>query len=159
MQVCDFCFSVASPLAAPLSLGPASRCFLLLSASLAGIQLNLSYNSVRIQPGPCLAVSQPWKPFMGCFALAVLQPQPGAPLCPQVVPASFNLPVFYSLNLFPWDLPSSCMLELNWGNSEDGDLASHLPPSLPDSEPLLPLHLWDSPSVRFWEDKEILDFP
>lgn len=38
----------------------------------------------------------------------------------------------------PWDLPFSCRLELNWGNSEGGDLASHLPPSWTLSPSCLP---------------------
>lgn len=134
---------MASGLAVALSFGPscASRCFLLFPGFLAGIQLNLSYNSIRIQPVPCLAVSRPWQPFVGCFATALLQPQPAAPLCPQVVPAPFTseCPCTSSHGLLlPWDLPSSCRLELSSGSKLRPCIFS---PSLLDSEPLLPASL------------------
>lgn len=134
---------MASGLAVALSFGPscASRCFLLFPGFLAGIQLNLSYNSIRIQPVPCLAVSRPWQPFVGCFATALLQPQPGAPLCPQVVPAPFTseCPCTSSHGLLlPWYLPSSCRLELSSGSKLRPCIFS---PSLLDSEPLLPASL------------------
>lgn len=166
MQVCHFCFPMASGLTVSLSLdpSPAARCFLLFPGFLAGIQLNLPCNSVRI-PVPCFPVRQPWQPFMGCIAPAVLQPYPGAPLCLWVIPASFTsqcpVPCTSSHGLLlPWDLPYSCRLELSWRSSEGGGLASHLPPSwalspscLPPSPPLgLTL------TVRFWEDGEILGF-
>lgn len=104
MQVCDFCFFHGLTPHCISDSWPFTCIKVLFPGFLAGIQLNLSYNSIRIQPVPCLAVSQPWQPFMGGFATALLQPPSLGLLCVSRCLLLHSLPSV----LFPAPLPMGC---------------------------------------------------